>query len=187
MTLTPIIGNHVFLAGFEGETVDSVVISPTVVPDEAPTTNWRSMGCVRDADYSHVFEGEKRNFCPSPGTYQDIGSTYASTTTKIDIGLKDLTVDSWQLIMGAASIDGSDVFTPGSEGQPRKGWIKVQMYESGTETNLVNLKVWCQIMFGGATKFSSAQTEPTMNLRILNNVLNSGQLLGNAATNALGV
>ncbi len=180
MTFTPIIGNHVFLGGFDGETVDSATVDSANPPDETPESNWRTLGCIASATIHHVFEGETRNFCPSPGTYQDDGTTYSSTSFIIDVGLKDLSIDSWQVIMGAASLDGSNVFTPGSEGQPKKGWIKTQSYESGTEDNLVNLQVWCQIMFGSPTQFSQSQTEATMNLRVLTNALNSGQLLNSA-------
>ena len=181
--LAPIIGNHAFIV-IEGETVDGVTVGPTAagLPDDAPESNWRNLGCIETASYNFTREGQTQVFCPSPGSYELANEKYTSSTLTVSLGLANPNVDFWTLAFGASSVSGTGVFTPGSSGQPTKGWVKIQAYESGTENNVVNMQFWCTMTVDGDVTFSNSRTQPTLQLKIIANILNSGQLLNGMAS-----
>ena len=181
-TFAPIIGNHVFLGGFDGETVDSSTVDEDNPPDYSPQSNWRNMGCINNADFERTYNDENILYCPSPGSYKETGRKYGGTTMIVRVGLQNPNVDFWQIGFGASSLDGSNVFTPDSQGQPRKGWIQIQSYESASEDNLVNLKFWAQMQVDTNFSFANAPTQPVLRLLVLDNILNSGQFLSGMAT-----
>ena len=91
----------------------------------------------------------------------------------------------WAL-SGAASLDGSQVFAPGSAAKPRRCWTKIQYNWAGAasgENNIANLQIWAQALIPSATQFSQTRTTAPLRFNQLANTLNSGQLL-NAAVDA---
>ena len=181
-TLRAIIGNHAYIA-FEGDAGGGGTIGPSTPPADN-AGEWRSVGCINGNDFQHEPQGGTEIFCPVRGEYTLTEEKFTSATTTALFTLNDITFDVWMILTGTVSVDGSGVGTPGAQVQPKKGWLKLQKYESGIDEpddNIVNMQVWAQFTVPAATTFSQEVSQPQLQAKLLSNSLNSIQFLGSAA------
>jgi hypothetical protein len=175
-----LVGNHLFFAR-EGDTIDTVVVSRTAKPDNAPTTNWTSIGLVSSASVEQT-RSDIEIFRPSPGRMVLHDVLESKQDLSISCTVEEASPLMWELLFGSLEIDPTAATNPGAfvplaRTGKVKGWFKFQQYNQADQlVSVVDIYGYAEI--DGAVEFGdqSAVVSFSLKIRRLKSDLESGQL-----------
>lgn len=178
--LAPVVGSIIYLAE-EGETVETVTVADTAAgkPAGSDFSTWRELGCVESYKIDPGLDGGEKIRCydTTVGAYKTKASRGERVDPVIDAVVQDCDDLLIALAHGAAGVDGSDNFAPGTGNGKVRGWIKVQNY-IGTVVNVI-LEAWVEISVPDGVTFEEAATK--LNVRIELQTPTSGTVQGTLA------
>jgi len=170
----PIIGNFMHFVR-AGDTVDSVVVSATGKPDVTPTTNWPSIGVVK-------------NVTPD---FEEIPNTWDEPTTSggylrrnepitvasyLDVELEGVVDIALEMMFGIGKVTAGAAQIPGNQNARHiEGWIKYQgrMVTGSVGTDLVVSDQWVQASLKTPPKFSKERATCVIRFQLLPSSLNT--------------
>lgn len=161
-----IIGNFVSFAE-SGLTIDAVVVSVAAFPDDDPTTNWESLGCITETD----FETEKETdteYCPSPNGGYDKIEEEQTVRDVIKMKCRDTSEPFWRMLLGlnAKIVDVTAQVPFANKLRYIEGWLKVQgVGLDGSDR--VAMKVWGRLKIDENPKWSKDPTKPGYMFEVL--------------------
>ena len=170
-----LIGSHVGFAR-EGETIDGGVVSKNVRPDNDPTTNYTSLGCVEQYEPSFNQEFISRR-CPVEG-----GGRYR-TRVRIPISqelIHNLALQEWdeftfaELLLGGSKPDAQGDFSPGARTDTVRGWFRLANLDQ--KDQLINeMYIWGEAEIA-SYQFGESIEPYTLQITQLGNPLNTGSV-----------
>lgn len=153
----------------EGKVVDTVTVGPSAAgkPDNDPTTNWPSLGCVANCQFG-VEEETEEFVCPkTSGGYRKERETHV-TMDSIALQLNEYNEFFHRLFMGFDSeiVEGTAQTPFVSEKREIKGWLKLQGRKRDG-TDIVQMDVWVKMRINNRPPWSPVTGRPEIALEVL--------------------
>lgn len=183
--LTRLVAGNFLWYAREGTTIDGVVVSAAnAAPDNAPETNWTSMGCIESMSIDTpktIWEPE----CPTVTGYE----TDAQHTLKKDIiftiTFNEISNVFWQMLLntsGPVPDNAVSGYVPNDDSGLASGWWKFQIYDTIAGLIKTNLDIYGTGQINTSPNLDNQGTTWSMDLKLTRSTHNAGGLYRNTWT-----
>lgn len=161
------------------DTGGTVLLSGTASASFRPGANdssWIALGICEECSDSREIGNEIEIYGPSPGklVLQDIIENKQKLIIKFTLSEWSAFVNE-VLYLTESLNSSSSQFNP-LEGEPKKGWLKIQRYDQDNDQRLV-LDLWGKLKISGDVQFGGSDiVKPQLEFTVLHSTLNTGTL-----------
>lgn len=172
--------SHLRLAR-EGDTIDSVLVTESAMPDYSPSSNWTKLSDSISSLTDTPDRGSRVDVMKTSAGHRELRAriSLGPASRKITFTQEDQDEIIRELLTMSGKIDTSTATDVGDfvEYNPFggsldgvKGWFHIQQYNQADE--LVHMEVgWGELMLDGGLKFGDEVTKPSLELTLFPNPL----------------
>lgn len=161
-----------------GETVDAIVTSPVLIPDEAPEENWTdyNMGCAQDVQFESETEDDE-DYCPALTGGYSKSITRTTVRDEIIVTLKDHSEPVFRLLFGLnqklTGVTGQQPFENLGD-REITGWLRLRGIGAAGSTSetLANVKVEVKMRISDYPGWTKDATKPVVAFEVISNTFN---------------
>ena len=154
-----------------GTTIDSTTVGPAAFPDDEPTTNWASIGCVLESDWETEKETDT-DYCPNAAGGYSKTEDEQTVRDIIKFKVRESSELFMRMMLGFPAIIVDDAAqVPFTETRRFiEGWIKVQGVGEDGDDRVV-MKVYGKLKLDENPKWSKDPTKPGYKFEVAANAI----------------